>query len=67
MRLLLLIGCPFPVAPLSSSTFYPSVSSLFLCGFPLFGEGQDFLLTSWSVSGRSQKTWFKTETSWSAT
>ena len=33
--------------------------SLFLCGFPLFGEGQDFLLRSWLVSGRSQKTCFR--------
>lgn len=41
--------------------------SLFLCGFPLFGEGQDFLLRSWLVSGRSQKTWFGTGTSWFAT
>lgn len=41
--------------------------SLFLCGFPLFGEGQGFLLRRWLVSGRSQKIWFGTGTSWSAT
>lgn len=41
--------------------------SPFLCGFPLFGEGRDFRLRSWLVSGRSQETWFGTGTSWSAT
>lgn len=41
--------------------------SLLPCGFPLFGEGQDFLLWSWLASGRSQRIWFGTGTSWSAT